>query len=117
MVCRSIPLISLLLIDELTNKSAIYSYTSPCLVMSFPRMLESLNGKIKRARPYQEFSPVVLRSPEDPQPHGRFTNSTQNFVHSVHVWRGPFSRRGSKSSADQLYELATKRVSHELIFS
>lgn len=68
--------------------------------MSFPRMLESLKVKIATARPYQEFSPVVLRSPEDPQPHGSFTDSTEGLVHFVHVRRSPLSRGGGKPSGD-----------------
>ena len=74
--------------------------------MSFPRMLKTLFHKqINKKSPYKEFSPVMLSSPEDPEPHCTFANGSHSFMYRLHMRGDKFVGSRGKSSGHSGFEL------------
>ena len=81
--------LSLLITTNITVNKCIM--INLCVMFSLPRMLQSLYDYPQcYFNPYKELSPVVLRSPEDPQPHRTFHSCTNIFVQRVYMRRNEF---------------------------
>lgn len=80
------------------------------MVFSLPRVFQSLyDYPLWLSYSYKELSPVVLRSPEDPQPHGTFHDSANIFVQRVHVRWDESVGGGVESLGHVRFKLAERR--------
>ena len=76
------------------------------VMFSLPRMLQSLYDYPQcYFNSYKELSPVILRSPEDPQPHRAFHKCTNIFVQRIYMRRDKSIGGGMESLGHVCFKL------------